>query len=354
MVELLVKSLAAELSAYRVISTREKCIRVLKKMLLAKLAPIDRFSWPHGLMTFALAQIHCHTPSAEIKAASLGAMEKYFDEFAEKGMVIYNLEDAMNGYALLYLEGMGKRPAYGAMIRHLAAYLKQHPRATDGSLPYRGKQTEEVYVDAIGMICPFLARHGMLYGDEESIAMAENQIECFLSSGMDQTSGLPYQAYHGITGEKLGILGWGRSVGWLLLGMVETLACLQERKEDMAVQRIKAAMEKLLQNIASYQRQDGSYPWQITAPKEHKDTSAGAMIAYSALRGMERGIVDHSHWSMAEKSLESLLQSQRNGKIYDCSGECGGFGLYSGEYDAFPWSLAPAAAALAVYDRMGE
>ena len=37
----------------------------------------------------------------------------------------------------------------------------------------------------------------------------------------------------------------------------------------------------------------------------------------------------------------AIVKSYREGKIYDCSGECEGFSQYPQRYGAYPWSLGP-------------
>ena len=71
------------------------------------------------------------------------------------------------------------------------------------------------------------------------------------------------------------------------------------------------------------------------------------MICAALAQGMSLGVLSGEKY---EKTLEAgrcaLEQSVRNGRVYQCSGECEGFSQYPQRYGAYPWSLGPALEAL--------
>ena len=130
------------------------------------------------------------------------------------------------------------------------------------------------------------------------------------------------------------------------------------------------AMLTPTENVCKYLREDGYFSWQLSAIEGPKDTSATAMIGYAIKKGilvLENGQKelfcaekeeqdkkesiqlfcsdgqDNESAKIINEIKSALVNSARNGKIYDCSGECEGFSQYPQVYGAYPWSLGPGA-----------
>ena len=153
---------------------------------------------------------------------------------------------------------------------------------------------------------------------------------------MDVVTGLPYHGYDLETKIKKGIVGWGRAVGWLLLGVVDSMEYFPEGEEK---QFLVKELKKLISSCRKYLREDGSFAWQLTAVEGPKDTSSIAMVGYGIKKAVSLGLVTNPEQEQIKKAL---LDSYRQGKIYDCSAECEGFSQYPQFYGAYPWSLGPA------------
>lgn len=115
----------------------------------------------------------------------------------------------------------------------------------------------QIYADTIGMTAPFLCRYGKLRGESGLVKLGVMQIVHFLDHGMDEKTGLPYHGFDSATGMKYGCVGWGRAVGWLMMGIAETLACLPEQTPQFPF--MQGHLQRLTRTVAEYQRQDGSF-----------------------------------------------------------------------------------------------
>lgn len=302
----------------------------------------DLFFWPHALLTQSLET-----------AGELETLKRYYDFWIEKGLEIRNIDNIMNGYSLLYVYEETKDEKYKIAADKLYEYLLQYEKEMQGTMPYRKGTPNHVYVDGVGMIAPFLCRYGSMFQKKEAIDMGIKQIQDFLKYGMDESSGLPYHGYDIKTGVKYGIIGWGRSLGWLLLAMADSIEYIPEPAEGLEVVE---AFQKLLKTALLYLRKDGYFAWQLSAMEGPKDTSSTAMIGYALKRSKDylnckvnqkqTGFGDGDKRSIAvENALNkiegALISSCKDGKIYDCSGECHGFSQYPQTYGAYPWSLGP-------------
>lgn len=337
-----------ELMTYGVLDTKSKLKNCIRRYVLGqKVAPEDMIFWPTGLVAAALWE-NGDTGLSDKTSAALAA---YFDRWEKKGGPIYYLDDLVAGETLLAAYKKFERngqaggiineknaAGYKALIDKLAKFALEYPTDKTGSLPYRTQNGGgHIYVDMIGMVCPFLCEYGSFYKKNEFTELAIRQIMNFLKYGMDSESGLPYHGYNAETGIKYGIIGWGRAVGWLLRGMT---GCMST---EYGKERIKKSYISLTDSVIKWQRKDGSFSWQLQASAGPADTSAAGMICVSVKRGLELGILQGEVYERALAAGKNAIRSSvKNGKVYDCSGECEGFSQYPQQYGAYPWSLAPA------------
>lgn len=254
---------------------------------------------------------------------------------------MYCLDDAYSGMALIDLHQITGDDKYKKAAEAMVQYLFDHETDDAGSLPYRPQQKNDyIFADGIGLVCPFLCKYGSTYGDMNAINLAVTQIQNFIAFGMDEKTGLPYHGYQYESGVKYGIVGWGRAVGWLMIGMAESLSYMEESRPSYEV--IKQAYRRMVDKVEAYQLEGGLYSWQLGAKEGPVDTSATAMILYAIARSLDTKILIGIHKSRMMRGREALWNSVKEGKIYGCLAECQGFSMYPQIYGAYPWSLGPA------------
>lgn len=339
---------------------KTKAKRMIRKYLLRQpQPPIDAFSWPKGLLAEGLWEAWLCLD----EAFCLEAVQKYVDLWIAEGQKIYYVDNAINGDVLYKLHRQVPSERYEQAMEKLADWLTETcPKEEDGSLTYRAHNPGLVFADTLGMVCPFLISYGRQKNRKQWIRLGEKQLEAFLAGGMDAATGLPYHGYdrkcRRAGGNKLGIVGWGRAVGWMMMGMADSLA--GEKPEEKAAESpkekaaenptekaakkpdLELAWERLAEKVVSCQRADGYFGWQLSALEGPADTSATAMIACALEQGIQCGKLPQRYETQVEKAAGALLRSVRDGRVYDCSGECLGFAQYPQVYGAYPWALGPA------------
>lgn len=310
-------------------------------------APIDKINWPNGLLAKSLADYYmCHKNSDEAREI-LDCLKKYYDRWIRGGCKMHYLDDAFSGMALIDLHQATGEEKYKEAADKIAEYLFHHETDDAGSLPYRpSQQNGYIFADGIGMVCPFLCKYGSTYGDMNAINLAVTQIQNFIDFGMDNKTGLPYHGYQYESGVKYGIIGWGRAVGWLMMGMAESLAYMETDRPSY--EPIKQSYRRLVDKVEAYQLEGGLYSWQLGAKDGPVDTSATAMILYAIARSLDTKVLIGIHKSRMMRGREALWNSVKDGKIYGCLAECQGFCMYPQVYGAYPWSLGPALSLLAI------
>lgn len=315
--------------------------RTARIMTGAKTEPVDKVNWPNGLLAKGLADYYMQHKNSEEAREILDCLKRYYDRWINRGCKLYFLDDAVSGMALIDLHQITGDEKYKQAADEIARFLFQHETDRAGSLPYRPKQKNGyIFADMIGMVCPFLCKYGSIYGDMNAINLAVTQIQNFVEFGMDSKTNLPYHGYQYENGIKYGIIGWGRAVGWLLMGMSEALAHIEETRPSYEI--IKQAYRRIVDKVEAYQRENGLYSWQLEAKEGPVDTSATAMILYAIARSLDTKVLIGIHKSRMVRGREALFQMVKDGKIYECLAECQGFSMYPQIYDAYPWSLGPA------------
>lgn len=394
--EALAQTACRELMTYGLWDGKTKVKRGIRKYILRQnTAPEDLIFWPTGLLAAGLWNYSQTINSAAVEQA----LDAYYTRWMKKGCPVYYLDDLLAGETLLsaytmYTEsGRGNgvvneqnADAYRTAIGKLADFGVTYPTDEMGSFPYRAAQNNGyVFVDAIGLACPFLYRYGTVYQRNDAMELAVRQIVNFAAYGMDGSTGLPYHGYVMNTGykyeknihetalrtscaertrakqlaacvhldtcahvsgsvcvgtemgHKYGIIGWGRAVGWLLRGMIGCMI------SEYGAERLKDSYIDLVDSVLPYQHKDGYFSWQLQAMDGPVDTSATGMICAALEQGIRLHILEDPKYEQAlQTGRNAIYRSVRDGRVYDCSGECEGFGQYPQRYGAYPWALGPA------------
>lgn len=327
--------------------------RVIKTIAGRKQEPIDKINWPTGLLAKSLVDYYMQNKNSEEARIILEYLKKYYNRWISKGCKMYYLDDAYSGMALIDLHQITGKEKYKQAADAMVKFLYNHETDEVGSLPYRaGQKNGYIFADGIGLMCPFLCKYGSTYGDMNAINLAVTQLQNFISMGMDEKTGLPYHGYQYESGVKYGIIGWGRAVGWLMIGMSESLAYMEETRPSYDV--IKQAYRRLVDKVEAYQLEGGLYSWQLGAKEGPVDTSATAMILYAIARSLDTKVLIGIHKSRMMRGREALWGSVKEGKIYGCLAECHGFSMYPQVYGAYPWSLGPALSLFVMTEEKAE
>lgn len=314
--------------------------RAIRQLLGQKVAPKDKINWPNGLLAKALIDYYDAHKNSEEAREIIDSLKKYYNGWIRKRSKMYYLDDAVSGWALIELHQITGDERYKKAADAMAEYLFSHETDELGSLYYRANQKNGyIFADGIGMVCPFLCKYGVTYGSNTAINLALTQITNFIAYGMDEKTGLPYHGYELESGMKYGVIGWGRAVGWLMIGMSECLALVDESRPSY--ETIKQAYRRMVDKVEAYQLAGGLYTWQLPAREGPVDTSATAMILYAISKSLETKVLIGIHKSRMLRGLEALQNIVTDGEVPNALAECQGFSMYPQVYGSYPWSLGP-------------
>lgn len=284
---------------------------------------IDRsFSWSKA--QYAIGLLSSESPPAR------HAVKRYYDRILlvnKLRLPVFEVPDqSIHGAVLLCLyEKFGKK-RFLPLIREAAALLKRIAADNDGLVIY-WPPDRTILVDTLGMIPDFCYHYAELFNDPEMAAVADRLLDFTEERCMDPESGLPFHAYSLETGCPGGSSTWGRGVGWYLLG-------LTARAERDAAWR-----DRLLQVFKLvFQTQDADgFLWDDLAEQNHIDSSPTCMAALCLAKCLDLELfppeqsVELAGW--LNGCISALLSSVNEaGEVLNCSGECGGAGVYSQKF----------------------
>ncbi len=262
--------------------------------------------------------------------AELGRFDflaEFVDAWLELGDELRPTEPALFATAILALYEKTGDERYADACRILKEKLDTWPCDTYGELKYSyDLESNDIYVDGTGMMTPFLAKYGRLFGDGEAEARALLQLDNYLKYGVDPARKL---VNHGYTtgGAGRGEMGWGRGTGWLMLAVGGVM-------EDCPDDSVCAACDTLIKNTFRYLSPDNTFSWSLAERDGPADSSATGMIMWGVMKAREAGhagsVDDGTVKAIAEASLR---WSGDDGAVYGCSGPSGGFGSYSENYN---------------------
>lgn len=211
------------------------------------------------------------------------------------------------GSALVELYELTGDVEYLDYARRLADLLIQAERSpASGAYFYRADRPEfhgHMWVDALQLGPPFLARLGQVTGEGAYFHEAVVHASAHLRLLQDRDSGLFFHLWDEERGRPNGVR-WSRGNGWALLGLVDTLARVpigQPGREELE--------ESLRRQVPSFVAlQDGGGHWHIVAdrPDTYLEPSAAAFACAALPRAIAGGLADGGTAAAVEHGWRAL------------------------------------------------
>ena len=194
----LIENACKELLEYGVRGWQEKGKDLAKRLLLRRKTPEeDPIFWTTGILAAglwacreesAMAGGHVETAGASDGAVPVERIDRalaaYYERWLKKGMPLRYVDDLLAGETLLnmYRSVREKGTDFGVNLSEdrlkgaadrLASYAADHAVDGAGSFLYRPAGGEKtVFVDGIGLACPYLYQYGEAFDRQEYSIMA--------------------------------------------------------------------------------------------------------------------------------------------------------------------------------------
>ncbi len=242
------------------------------------------------------------------------------------------VDSAMLAYAILCTvpDPASVRPAMDQMAEVIVRNTDN-----DGLISYcGGTDNNERYVDAIGLVCPFLARYARVYELPEYRELALKQIRFYHDHGLLPGTELPCHAISKDRRLPLGVYGWGRGTVWYTLGLFDTWKELPagDDKDQLA-----AWIRESADSYRRYQREDGGFGGILQRSRTYDSSATAGLAWFYRVCGIEFQSPDYA--ATADLCLKKLRSvTRRNGAIDWCQGDTKDIGVFAQTYDVMPFA----------------
>lgn len=213
----------------------------------------------------------------------------------------------------------------------------------EGMISYTGgRENPDMYVDTIGLVCPFLMLYAKIYGKAELEKIVFYQLELFHRYGLYTGTALPNHAFHIKSKLPLGVYGWGRGTAWYFIGLLDSYPLF---REEQYKEQIKQWLVEAADCYLDYQRKDGGFG-AILQRTQTYDSSVTCAMAWF-YREMGDICKNKAYMEASEKCLKKLLNCTRmTGAIDLCQGDTKDIGVFAQTYDIMPFAQGMALRAL--------
>ncbi len=332
-----------------------------KKFLGRSVADKDIMFWPAGMLLLGLVRgLESKYIDDSTRKRIIKEINNHLDIWDEK---VEFVDDCLAGVAIIkYMQYIEHNyPNESTMVVTLTNYInkiysfiKYARTDSTGSIVYNSKANNDyIFADGCGMTTMFLSAYAAVFDDSEARLLAEKQFYDYMNNGLDKRTGLPYHGYSLDEHEQKGIIGWGRAVGWIMMGLSEYV-----QLED-ANKIFTKWYQQLLITALTYQREDGGYSWQLECTGGHIDTSATGMITYGLMPAIDNENIDiglinatctDGLSTSINKAVQCLLEHiDNNGNVTDSLSPCKDFAVHYQTYGCYPWGQGATVAVLSLF-----
>lgn len=204
------------------------------------------------------------------------------------------------GYPLLELYERTGEARYLTAAERQAEALMATPRTSDGGFWAR-REGPELWIDFTYMMCPFLARFGVLTDSPRHVDEAFRQLKVHARHLVDPLKHLARHAWVEVPDSYPQSTLWSRGNGWVVAAAVDLLRICPDHEAAPAVVDL---VRRILGAMAAYQDGSGFFRHVLDDPGAKFEASGTLMFAYGAGRAVVQGLV-------GEELLEPAVRAVR-------------------------------------------
>jgi unsaturated rhamnogalacturonyl hydrolase len=211
-------------------------------------------------------------------------------------------DPAAIGHGVLELYDRTGEEYYLDAARKQVEYLRDVERSSEGGIPQQRGEIS-LAVDGLWMVCPFLARYGVLADDPDAIDDAITQFEVQRKHLQDPHTGLFRHTWMEQPNSYVQSSFWSRGIGWATCALVDTIEHAPDDHEGQAL--MAETLEETCAAMLELQDDTGFWHNIVDDPEEPLETSGTLMAAYTFKRGLELGVLeDERYAAAAERAME--------------------------------------------------
>ncbi|MBD3107679.1 glycoside hydrolase family 88 protein [Bacillus sp. AGMB 02131] len=291
--------------------------------------------WQEAALILGLIEYMKNSKENHIEKEMTNFLNNKFDKNGQWKQKPIHVDVGILAYAIMKMDFIEVN-RYKQALNYTWDLIKEHI-GSDGTVGYRKSMQSYRYVDTIGFICPFLVAYGKKYNKPECIELAINQIQEYVKFGMLDEHFIPCHAYQVENKLPLGIYGWGRGIGWLSIGLIDTwneLSNHSSYKNDL-----EKIIIKLAKSVIFFQQSNGSWNWTVIREETRSDSSTTAILAWFLLNSSKIKEINKECLESTNRATNYLMSvTRKDGSIDFSQGDTKDIGVYSQLYNILPFT----------------
>ena len=229
----------------------------------------------------------------------------------------YNIDHINNGKLVLFLYQVTGKEKYLKAAKLLRGQLLTHPRTSEGGYWHKKIYTNQMWLDGLYMGQPFYAQYARLFHEDTAFNNIARQFILSEKYMREPKSGLLYHGWDESREQKWANKKtgqsphfWARSLGWYAMALVDVLDYFPvdhpQRPALISILNRLATAVRKVQDPKSGVWYD--IPNMPAAPKNYKEASASAMLAYSFAKGARKGYLPPYFANYAKQAYQGILK----------------------------------------------
>ncbi|WP_234110739.1 glycoside hydrolase family 88 protein [Chryseobacterium sp. R2A-55] len=291
-------------------------------------------SWQEAALVLGLYEYVSKTGDAAVR----NAIQNFFDsKINQTGWKVKPTESdhAILGYALLHADFIDHSKYKTALDETYQMILSL--KGEDGTVAYKNHNRDYRFVDTIGFICPFLVNYGLLFNIPEAVDLAVSQITEYQKYGMMNEENIPCHTYNVHTKIPTGLFGWGRGIGWFVIGLIDSWNILPN--DHPQKKTLEEIIVKTAKSVLRFQRGNGGFNWLVFVKESRIDSSTVATLCWFFTLAYQIPEISEACLLAKEKGLDYLQSvTRRNGAVDFSQGDTKAIGVYSHSFDILPFT----------------
>ena len=228
----------------------------------------------------------------------------------------HNVDLMCSGRVLYGLYDRTGEERFRRGIETVMSNMREQPRTREGNFWHKLIYPWQVWLDGLYMAQPFYVEYENRFGSGEGWTDTLSQFAHVRRHLYDAEKRLYYhgydesrQVYWADRQTGLSRSFWLRSVGWMLMALVDCWALM--RCEDAQKQPLADMLREALDGLLMYQDEESALFYQVIdrpdLPGNYLETSGTAMAAYALLKGYRTGMLkDEAYRKRGEEILCGL------------------------------------------------
>lgn len=226
-----------------------------------------------------------------------------------------NIDHVNNGKILFLLYKKTGEEKYKIAMDRLFEQLQNMPRTSEGGFWHKKIYPYQMWLDGLYMGSPFYAEYLLTFKNGEGLEDVIKQFELCYKHTYDEKTGLLYHAWDEKREQEwadpetgLSQNFWGRSLGWYVMALADTIALLPEDYEGRSV--LVEQLVSLMEALKKVQDPESKVWYQVLDKGDERgnylEASATSMIVFAAAKAYRLGVLDEAWRTFVEESYEGL------------------------------------------------